>query len=75
MHVAEGQGLILDCKEYFAPIVTPYEAWLAFQGLQLDPASYRMDLSCLDAPTKVPECAAPPCSLSLLHCMHCTYVP
>ena len=63
VHVEQGQGLILGCKEYFAPIVTPYEAWLAFQGLDLDPASYRMDLACLDEPVKPSECA--PCSRSL----------
>lgn len=50
VHIAEAQGLILDCKDYFAPIVTPYEAWLAFQDLDLNPREYRMDLACLDEP-------------------------
>jgi diphthamide biosynthesis protein 2 len=56
VHVAEAQSLILDCKEYYAPIVTPYEAWLAFQDLDLDPAKYRMDLACLDEPVQT-RCA------------------
>jgi diphthamide synthase subunit DPH2 len=53
VHVAEGAAIILDCKDYYAPIVTPYEAWLAFQGLDLDPADYRMDLSFLDRPLAI----------------------
>jgi diphthamide synthase subunit DPH2 len=48
VHIAEAQSLILDCKEYFAPVVTPYEAMLAFQDVDLDPSHYRMDLQCLD---------------------------
>jgi hypothetical protein len=50
VHIAEAQGLILDCKDYFAPIVTPYEAWLAFQDLDLNPKEYHMDLACLGEP-------------------------
>lgn len=45
MQVADAQALILDCKEYYAPLITPFEAWVAFQDLDLDPTCYRMDLA------------------------------
>eukprot|EP00879_Flechtneria_rotunda_P019749 GHRR01020753.1.p1 GENE.GHRR01020753.1~~GHRR01020753.1.p1 ORF type:complete len:434 (+),score=158.75 GHRR01020753.1:401-1702(+) len=41
--LADPQGLILDCKEYLNPIVTPHEAYLAFTGRPFDVASYRLD--------------------------------
>lgn len=41
--VADAQGLILDCKDYLAPIVTPWEAALALSGRQLQLPHYRLD--------------------------------
>lgn len=41
--LADPQGLVLDSKEYLAPIVTPHEALLAFTGQGLDAARYRLD--------------------------------
>ena len=42
------QGMILDSKEFYAPIITPYEAQLAFspEGASLD-ASFRLDFESL----------------------------
>jgi diphthamide biosynthesis protein 2 len=41
--VADPQGLLLDSKDYLAPIITPYEAWLAFTGQSLQLPTYRLD--------------------------------
>lgn len=41
--LADPQGLILDSKEYLAPIITPFEAALAFTGQSLDMQTYRLD--------------------------------
>jgi diphthamide biosynthesis protein 2 len=41
--VAEPQGLILDSKEFLAPIITPHEALLALTGQPLELGSYRLD--------------------------------
>lgn len=41
--VAEPQGLILDSKEFLAPIITPHEALLALDGRPLEAGSYRLD--------------------------------
>jgi diphthamide biosynthesis protein 2 len=41
--VAEPQGLLLDCAEYLAPVVTPYEALLALTDAPFDAAAYRLD--------------------------------
>lgn len=43
MVVADPQGLILDSRDYLAPLVTPWEAALALAGRHLDLADYRMD--------------------------------
>ena len=45
--VADPQGLILDCKEYLSPIITPHEAFLAFTGQPLELESYRLDYEAL----------------------------
>ncbi|KAG2484510.1 hypothetical protein HYH03_016653 [Edaphochlamys debaryana] len=42
--VADPQGLILDCRDYLAPLVSPWEAALALTGRHIDPEAYRMDL-------------------------------
>jgi hypothetical protein len=39
------QGLILDCKAYLAPIVTPWEAGLALTGRPFAPERYRLDMA------------------------------
>ncbi|KAL0034135.1 hypothetical protein WJX79_011070 [Trebouxia sp. C0005] len=45
--VADPQGMILDSKEYYAPIITPYEAYMAFCGdLEWD-GDYSLDFSAL----------------------------
>lgn len=44
--VADPQGLILDSKEYYAPIITPYEAYLAFTD-RFWSGSYRFDFDFL----------------------------
>jgi len=41
--VAEPQGLILDSKEFLAPIITPHEALLALTGQPFEAGSYRLD--------------------------------
>jgi diphthamide biosynthesis protein 2 len=43
--VAEPQGLILDSKEFLAPIITPHEALLALTGQPFEAGSYRLDYS------------------------------
>lgn len=43
--VADPQGQILDCKEYLAPIITPYEAHIAFSADKVwEQHSYRLDI-------------------------------
>lgn len=42
--VADAQGVVLDCKDYLAPIITPYEAALAFTGRALALPRYRLDM-------------------------------
>lgn len=44
---ALSQGQILDSKEFYAPIITPHEALVAFAGTSQDPAEYRLDFSAL----------------------------
>jgi Putative diphthamide synthesis protein len=45
--VADAQGLILDSKEYYAPIISAHEALLAFSpGRQWD-GTYRLDFESL----------------------------
>lgn len=43
VHVASGQGVLLDSKEYLAPIVTVFEAELALRDMDW-PTQYRMGL-------------------------------
>ncbi|KXZ56090.1 hypothetical protein GPECTOR_2g972 [Gonium pectorale] len=43
--VADAQGLILDSRDYLAPLVTPWEAAVALSGRHLDPEDYRMELT------------------------------
>ena len=45
--VADPQGMILDSKEYFAAIITPYEAYLAFSGDAEWTGDYSLDFSSL----------------------------
>ena len=45
--VADPQGMILDSKEYYAPIITPFEAHLAFSGDAEWTGDYSLDFSCL----------------------------
>lgn len=42
--VADAAGVLLECKEYLSPIVTPWEAALAFSGRQLALPAYRLDM-------------------------------
>ena len=43
--VADPQGMILDSKEYYAPIITPFEAHLAFAGGAEWTGEYRLDFA------------------------------
>ena len=45
--VADPQGMILDSKEYYAPIITPFEAHLAFSGDAEWTGDYSLDFSSL----------------------------
>lgn len=57
------QGQILDSRELYAPIITPYEAELAFCGRDWDGSTYRLDFGVLlDAsePGKSPLPFSPP---------------
>jgi len=45
--VADPQGMILDSKEYYAPIITPYEAYMAFSGDLEWNGDYSLDFSSL----------------------------
>lgn len=45
--VADPQGMILDSKEYYAPIITPYEAHMAFSGDAEWNGNYSLDFSSL----------------------------
>lgn len=45
--VADPQGMILDSKEYYAPIITPYEAHMAFSGDAEWTGDYSLDFSSL----------------------------
>lgn len=45
--VADPQGMILDSKEYYAPIITPYEAHLAFSRDAEWTGDYSLDFSSL----------------------------
>ena len=45
--VADPQGMILDSKEYYAPIITPFEAHLAFSGVTEWTGNYSLDFSSL----------------------------
>lgn len=47
VQVADAQAMVLDCKEYYAPIVTPFEAQLAFLDKAWDPSEYEMDFAAL----------------------------
>ncbi|GLI68211.1 hypothetical protein VaNZ11_012555 [Volvox africanus] len=42
--VCDAQGLILDCRDYLAPLLSPWEAATAFLGRHLDPDDYRMEM-------------------------------
>ncbi|GIL79542.1 hypothetical protein Vretimale_12223 [Volvox reticuliferus] len=42
--VCDAQGLILDCRDYLAPLVSPWEAAIALLGHHLDPDDYRMEM-------------------------------
>mmetsp|Transcript_822 Transcript_822/g.1981 ORF Transcript_822/g.1981 Transcript_822/m.1981 type:complete len:513 (+) Transcript_822:139-1677(+) len=50
MMVGCPQGLVLDSKEYYAPVITPHEAYIAFTGRDWDPGSYRLDFADLLRP-------------------------
>ena len=43
--VADPQGMILDSKEYYAPIITPFEAHLAFAGGAEWTGDYHLDFA------------------------------
>lgn len=47
--LSDPQGLILDSKEYYAPVVTPFEAYLAFTDRPWPPGGvgYRLDFGFL----------------------------
>lgn len=56
--VADPQGMILDSKEYYAPIITPYEAHLAFSGDAEWTGDYSLDFSSLQVSHRVSHCDA-----------------
>ncbi|KAG2430011.1 hypothetical protein HYH02_013839 [Chlamydomonas schloesseri] len=43
--VADAQGLILDSRDYLAPLVTPWEAALALSGRHIQADDYRLELA------------------------------
>ena len=43
--VADPQGMILNSKEYYAPIITPFEAHLAFAGGAEWTGEYHLDFA------------------------------
>ncbi|KAI8103149.1 hypothetical protein M9434_005934 [Picochlorum sp. BPE23] len=49
--VADPQGQILDSKEYYAPIITPHEAKIAFSDdLEWEQHAYRLDIDVFPSP-------------------------
>jgi hypothetical protein len=44
------QGQILDSKEFYAPIITPFEAQMAFLGTDWNGSEYSLDFGPLPAP-------------------------
>ncbi|GIL52269.1 hypothetical protein Vafri_8184 [Volvox africanus] len=42
--VCDAQGLILDCRDYLVPLVSPWEAATALLGRHLEPDDYRMEM-------------------------------
>lgn len=45
--VADPEGLILDSREYYAPLITAYEAHVAFSPGAQWTGTYRLDFDCL----------------------------
>lgn len=45
--VADPEGLILDSREYYAPLITSYEAHVAFSPGAEWTGTYRLDFDCL----------------------------
>ena len=62
------QGQILDSKEYYAPIITPFEAQLAFTAGAEWSTDYRLDFGSLllDDPASAPAAGVPEPRFSLL---------
>ena len=53
--VADPQGMILDSKEYYAPIITPYEAMMAFsENAEWEQHKYSLELTADDTPSNDP---------------------
>ncbi len=52
--IADPQGMILDSKEYYAPIITPYEAMLAFS----EDGAWEQHKYSLELAVDVPQTAA-----------------
>jgi diphthamide biosynthesis protein 2 len=48
--LADAQGLLLGCADYYRPVLTPWEAALALGGAPWDEAAYRVDFDFLLAP-------------------------
>lgn len=45
--VADPEGLVLDSRDYYAPLITPWEAHLAFTPGAAWTGEYRTDFACL----------------------------
>ena len=53
--VADPQGMILDSKEYYAPIITPYEAMMAFsENAEWEQHKYSLELTVDATPNNDP---------------------
>lgn len=62
VHVASGQGVLLDSKEYLAPIITVFEAELALRDLDW-PTQYRLGLDPIESDNDATKSDSPRFSL------------
>lgn len=69
--VADPQGQILDSKEYYAPIITPHEAKIAFSDdLEWEQHAYRLDLDVFPSPDQDATDPNDPCKTLALQAQH-----
>ncbi|GMH34104.1 hypothetical protein BSKO_01938 [Bryopsis sp. KO-2023] len=61
--VSDPTSMILDSKEFMAPIITPYEAQMAFSGGTVNPGEYRYAMTDQDHQLQMPASEEPHFSL------------